>query len=133
MVIVGLDYGHAGQMTLDEITGGSPYGATTIRRAAVADRGAGRGAGEQLTAGAGDRGAACDATRNDDLNAAAVDGGADRGTAHRNALGAATDRRARRLGAGQYELCAAAADRAGGIEPAGTDNLAAGAPNTQNC
>jgi len=30
MVIVGLDYGHAGQMTLDEITGGSPYGATTI-------------------------------------------------------------------------------------------------------
>ena len=27
---VGLDYGHAGQMTLDEITGGSPYGATTI-------------------------------------------------------------------------------------------------------
>ncbi|MEW6391353.1 MAG: NAD(P)H:quinone oxidoreductase [Pseudomonadota bacterium] len=30
MVIVGMDYGHAGQMTLDEITGGSPYGATTI-------------------------------------------------------------------------------------------------------
>ena len=30
MIIVGLDYGHAGQMTLDEITGGSPYGATTI-------------------------------------------------------------------------------------------------------
>jgi NAD(P)H dehydrogenase (quinone) len=30
MVIVGLNYGHAGQMTLDEITGGSPYGATTI-------------------------------------------------------------------------------------------------------
>ena len=30
MVIVGLDYGHAGQMTLAEITGGSPYGATTI-------------------------------------------------------------------------------------------------------
>ena len=30
MVIVGLDYGHAGQMTLDEITGGSPYGASTI-------------------------------------------------------------------------------------------------------
>jgi NAD(P)H dehydrogenase (quinone) len=30
MVIVGLDYGHAGQMTLSEITGGSPYGATTI-------------------------------------------------------------------------------------------------------
>jgi NAD(P)H dehydrogenase (quinone) len=30
MVIVGLDYGHAGQMTLDEVTGGSPYGATTV-------------------------------------------------------------------------------------------------------
>jgi len=30
MVVVGLDYGHAGQVTLDEITGGSPYGATTI-------------------------------------------------------------------------------------------------------
>ena len=30
MVIVGLDYGHAGQMTIDEVTGGSPYGATTI-------------------------------------------------------------------------------------------------------
>ncbi len=30
MVVVGLDYGFAGQMTLDEITGGSPYGATTI-------------------------------------------------------------------------------------------------------
>jgi NAD(P)H dehydrogenase (quinone) len=30
MLIVGLDYGFAGQMRLDEITGGSPYGATTI-------------------------------------------------------------------------------------------------------
>src|SRR4030081_2040013 len=30
MVIVGLDYGHAGQMKLDEVSGGSPYGATTI-------------------------------------------------------------------------------------------------------
>lgn len=30
MVVVGLDYGHAGQMRLDEVTGGSPYGATTI-------------------------------------------------------------------------------------------------------
>jgi NAD(P)H dehydrogenase (quinone) len=30
MLIVGLDYGHAGQMTLSEITGGSPYGASTI-------------------------------------------------------------------------------------------------------
>ncbi len=30
MVIVGLPYAAAGQMRLDEITGGSPYGATTI-------------------------------------------------------------------------------------------------------
>jgi multimeric flavodoxin WrbA len=30
MVVVGLDCGHAGQMILDEITGGSLYGATTI-------------------------------------------------------------------------------------------------------
>jgi len=30
MVIVGLDYGYTGQMTLNEITGGSPYGCTTI-------------------------------------------------------------------------------------------------------
>jgi NAD(P)H dehydrogenase (quinone) len=30
MVIVGLDYGYAAQMTLDEIVGGAPYGATTI-------------------------------------------------------------------------------------------------------
>jgi NAD(P)H dehydrogenase (quinone) len=30
MMIVGLDYGFAGQGTLAEITGGSPYGATTI-------------------------------------------------------------------------------------------------------
>ncbi len=30
MVIVGLDYGHAGQLALDEVTGGSPYGASTI-------------------------------------------------------------------------------------------------------
>jgi NAD(P)H dehydrogenase (quinone) len=30
MVIVGLDYGFAGQMKLDEVSGGSPYGATTI-------------------------------------------------------------------------------------------------------
>jgi NAD(P)H dehydrogenase (quinone) len=29
MVIVGMDYGYAGQMTVDEVTGGSPYGATT--------------------------------------------------------------------------------------------------------
>lgn len=30
MTIVGLPYSFQGQMTLDEITGGSPYGATTI-------------------------------------------------------------------------------------------------------
>ncbi|WKL56115.1 NAD(P)H:quinone oxidoreductase [Asticcacaulis sp. ZE23SCel15] len=30
MVIVGLPYSFQGQMTLEEITGGSPYGATTI-------------------------------------------------------------------------------------------------------
>ena len=30
MVIVGLDYGFAGQMKLDEVTCGSPYGTTTI-------------------------------------------------------------------------------------------------------
>jgi NAD(P)H dehydrogenase (quinone) len=30
MVVVGLPYSAAGQMRLDEITGGSPYGATTI-------------------------------------------------------------------------------------------------------
>jgi NAD(P)H dehydrogenase (quinone) len=30
MVIVGLPYSYQGQMTMDEIAGGSPYGATTI-------------------------------------------------------------------------------------------------------
>ncbi len=30
MVVVGLDYGYGAQMTLEEISGGSPYGATTI-------------------------------------------------------------------------------------------------------
>jgi NAD(P)H dehydrogenase (quinone) len=30
MVIVGLPYSHVGQMTLEEIVGGAPYGATTI-------------------------------------------------------------------------------------------------------
>ena len=30
LVVVGLPYSHAGQMTLEEITGGAPYGATTI-------------------------------------------------------------------------------------------------------
>jgi len=30
MTVVGLKYGFAGQMKVDEITGGAPYGATTI-------------------------------------------------------------------------------------------------------
>jgi NAD(P)H dehydrogenase (quinone) len=30
MIIVGLPYSHQGQMSLDEIVGGAPYGATTI-------------------------------------------------------------------------------------------------------
>ena len=30
MIIVGLPASHAGQMTLDEVVGGAPYGATTI-------------------------------------------------------------------------------------------------------
>lgn len=30
MTVVGLNYGFAGQMVVDELTGGSPYGATTI-------------------------------------------------------------------------------------------------------
>ncbi|HEY0424728.1 MAG TPA: NAD(P)H:quinone oxidoreductase, partial [Rhodopila sp.] len=30
MVVVGMDYGFAPQMTLEEVVGGSPYGATTI-------------------------------------------------------------------------------------------------------
>ena len=42
MVIVGLDYGHAGQMTLDEITGGTPYGAS-VRASRVKTNSPGRG------------------------------------------------------------------------------------------
>jgi NAD(P)H dehydrogenase (quinone) len=30
MIVVGLPYSHQGQMTLDEVVGGAPYGATTI-------------------------------------------------------------------------------------------------------
>ena len=30
MIIVGLNYSHQGQMTLDEIVGGSPYGTSTV-------------------------------------------------------------------------------------------------------
>ncbi|MBN9479694.1 MAG: NAD(P)H:quinone oxidoreductase [Bordetella sp.] len=32
MVVVGLPYAFAGQMNMDEITGGSPYGATTLTK-----------------------------------------------------------------------------------------------------
>jgi len=32
MVIVGLPYAFQGQMNMDEITGGSPYGATTMSK-----------------------------------------------------------------------------------------------------
>jgi len=31
--VVGLDYGFQGQLGVDEVTGGSPYGATTIAAA----------------------------------------------------------------------------------------------------
>ncbi len=30
LTIVGLDYGHQGQMGVDQVRGGAPYGATTI-------------------------------------------------------------------------------------------------------
>jgi NAD(P)H dehydrogenase (quinone) len=30
MTVVGLNYGHAGQMRMDELVGGAPYGATTL-------------------------------------------------------------------------------------------------------
>jgi len=33
LVVVGLDYGFQGQLGVDEVTGGSPYGATTIAAA----------------------------------------------------------------------------------------------------
>lgn len=32
MTVVGLNYGFAGQLKVDEVTGGAPYGATTIAR-----------------------------------------------------------------------------------------------------
>jgi NAD(P)H dehydrogenase (quinone) len=35
MIIVGLPYSHQGQMTLDEVVGGAPYGATTIAVMAI--------------------------------------------------------------------------------------------------
>jgi NAD(P)H dehydrogenase (quinone) len=30
LTVVGMDYGYAGQMTLEEVVGGAPYGATTL-------------------------------------------------------------------------------------------------------
>lgn len=53
MTIVGLDYGYAGQMGVDEVKGGAPYGATTIadgdgsRRPSEADLGGARYLGER--------------------------------------------------------------------------------------
>ena len=54
MTIVGLNYGFAGQMKLDEVTGGSPYGATTItggdgsRQPSDADLGGARYQGKRV-------------------------------------------------------------------------------------
>ena len=38
MTVVGLNYGFRGQMKVDEITGGAPYGATTIAGLDAAQR-----------------------------------------------------------------------------------------------
>ena len=54
MTIVGLDYGYAGQMGVDEAKGGAPYGATTLadgdgsRRPSDADLGGARYLGEKV-------------------------------------------------------------------------------------
>lgn len=54
MTIVGLDYGYAGQMGVDEVRGGAPYGATTIadgdgsRRPSEAELGGARYLGEKV-------------------------------------------------------------------------------------
>lgn len=54
LTIVGLDYGYAGQMGVDEVKGGSPYGATTIaggdgsRQPSEADLGGARYLGERV-------------------------------------------------------------------------------------
>ena len=54
MTIVGLDYGFAGQMGVDEVKGGAPYGATTIagadgsRQPGEADLGGARYLGERV-------------------------------------------------------------------------------------
>ena len=54
MTIVGLDYGYAAQMGVDEVKGGSPYGATTIaggqgeRQPSEADLGGARYQGRRI-------------------------------------------------------------------------------------
>lgn len=54
LTIVGLDYGYAGQMGVDEVRGGAPYGATTIahsdgsRKPSDADLGGARYLGEKV-------------------------------------------------------------------------------------
>ncbi len=54
MTIVGLDYGYVGQMGVDEVRGGAPYGATTLadgdgsRRPSEADLGGARYLGEKV-------------------------------------------------------------------------------------
>ena len=54
MTIVGLDYGYAGQMGVDEVKGGAPYGATTLadgngsRQPSEADLGGARYLGERV-------------------------------------------------------------------------------------
>ncbi len=54
MVIVGLPYSHQGQMRIDEVLGGAPYGATTIaggdgsRQPSETDLAGARHQGEQV-------------------------------------------------------------------------------------
>ena len=54
MTIVGLDYGYAGQMGVDEVKGGAPYGATTLadgdgsRQPSETDLGGARYLGERV-------------------------------------------------------------------------------------
>ena len=59
MTVVGLDYGYAGQMGVDEVVGGAPYGATTIaggqgeRQPSEADLGGARYLGKRVAETAG--------------------------------------------------------------------------------
>ena len=63
MTIVGLDYGFAGQMGVDEVKGGSPYGATTIadgdgsRQPSAAELDGARYLGQRVATTAGKLGA----------------------------------------------------------------------------